>query len=243
MALEDKSGQKVPQVKFKIREGHKWVEKTSDDFFKGKKVVLFALPGAYTPTCSSTHLPRYSELRESFAENGIDDVICLSVNDTFVMNEWQRDHAAENITMIPDGNGEFSDKMGFLVDKSAIGFGKRTWRYSMLVNDGTIEKMFIEKEVDGDPFDNSDAVTMLKYLNPKYEIPQSVAIFTRNGCQHCYEAKMLLQEYGYSYEEHVLNEDFSVKTLVALSGTTMVPQVFMNGTRVGGADELKKILK
>ncbi len=242
MSLEDKSGQKVPQVTFQTREGHSWVKKTSDDYFKGKRVVLFALPGAYTPTCSSTHLPRYSELRDAFTENGIDDVICLSVNDAFVMNEWQRNQSAQNITMLPDGNGEFSEKLGFLVDKKAIGFGARTWRYSMLVNDGVIEKMFIEKEVDGDPFDTSDAVTMLRYLNPDYEIPKSIAIYTRNGCEYCHEAKELLKKQGYTYEEHILNEDYSVKTLVALSGTTKVPQIFMNGKHIGGAEELKKLL-
>ena len=241
MSLEDKTGSKVPNVTFKVREGHQWVEKTTDDFFKGKKVVLFALPGAYTPTCSSTHLPRYNELYETFRSEGIDDVICLSVNDTFVMNEWQRDQMAEDITMLPDGNGEFSQQLGFLVDKSDIGFGKRTWRYSMLVNDGTIEKMFIEKEVPGDPFDASTAETMLKHINPNIEIPKSVTIFTRNGCQFCHEAKELLFSKGIDFEEHVLNEDFSVKTLVAISGGTTVPQIFMNGERIGGADQLKKL--
>ena len=243
MSLEDKTGSKVPNVTFKIREGHTWVEKTTDDFFKGKKVVVFALPGAYTPTCSSTHLPRYNELYETFRDNGVDDVICLSVNDTFVMNEWQRDQFADAITMLPDGNGDFSKELGFLVDKSAIGFGPRSWRYSMLVNDGTIEKMFIEEERDGDPFDNSDAVTMLKHINPNVEIPKSVTIYTRNGCEFCFEAKKLLTEKGLDYEEHVLNEDYSIKTLVAVSGGTTVPQVFMNGERIGGSDELKSYLK
>lgn len=243
MNLEDKTGQKVPQMKFPVREGHQWVTKTTDDYFKGKKVVLFALPGAYTPTCSSTHLPRYNELYETFRAQGIDDVICLSVNDTFVMNEWQRDQAADDITMLPDGNGEFSRQLGFLVSKEAIGFGDRSWRYSMVVNDGTIEKMFIEKEVDGDPFDTSDAVTMLKYLNPDIDIPKSVTIFTRNGCEHCFNAKKTLIEKGYDFEEHVLNEDFSVKTLVALSGGTSVPQIFVNGERIGGNAELQKYLK
>lgn len=243
MSLTDQTGNKVPNVTFKTREGHEWVEKTTDDYFKGKKVVLFALPGAYTPTCSSTHLPRYNELYETFREQGIDDIICLSVNDTFVMNEWQRDQFADNITMLPDGNGEFSKALGFLVDKSAIGFGPRSWRYSMVVNDGVIEKMFIEQEVDGDPFDASDAVTMLNYLNPDLEIPKSVTIFTRNGCEYCFEAKKMLTEAGYDYEEHVLNEDYSIKTLVAISGGTTVPQVFMNGEKVGGASELKQYLK
>lgn len=238
MELKDQTGTQVPQVNFKVREGHKWVEKNTDDYFKGKKVVLFALPGAYTPTCSSTHLPRYNELYDTFVKNGIDDVICLSVNDTFVMNEWQMDQGADNITMLPDGNGEFSEKLGFLVGKDDLGFGKRSWRYSMLVNDGTIEKMFIEKEVPGDPFDTSDADTMLKHL--KAEIPKSISIFTRQGCEFCYKAKQILEEKGVDYEEHILGIDYSIKTLIAVSGGTTVPQVFANGERIGGSDQLEK---
>lgn len=241
MSIKDQTGQKVPQVKFKTRAGHQWVEKTTDDYFKGKKVVLFGLPGAYTPTCSSTHLPRYNELYEEFKKAGVDDIICLSVNDSFVMNAWQEDQGAQNITMLPDGNGEFSEKLGLLVDKSEIGFGKRSWRYSMLVNDGVIEKMFIEKETPGDPFDESTAENMLRYL--KVEVPKSVAVFTRPGCEYCYEAKELLKKNNIKFEEHVLNRDFTVKTLVAISGTTKVPQVFINGERIGGATELKKILQ
>ena len=183
MSLPDQTGKQVPQAKFKIREGYEWVEKTTDDFFKGKKVVLFALPGAFTPTCSSTHLPRYNELYEAFKEAGVDDVICLSVNDSFVMNDWKRDQNAKNITMLPDGNGEFSEKLGFLVDKSDLGFGKRSWRYSMLVNDGKIEKMFIEEEKPGDPFNKSDADTMLKYLDGK-RLYDSISDGIRNLTLH-----------------------------------------------------------
>ena len=243
MSLKDQTGTKVPQVQFKVREGHQWADKTTDDYFKGKKVVLFALPGAFTPTCSSTHLPRYNELYEDFKQNGVDEIICLSVNDSFVMNDWQKDQKAENITMLPDGNGEFSEKLGFLVDKTAIGFGKRSWRYSMLVNDGTIEKMFIENEEPGDPFSQSDADTMLKHINPSYETPKSVAIYTRPGCEFCHQAKELLNKNKVRYEEHILNKDYSIKTLVAISGSTKVPQVFMNGERIGGADQLATILK
>ena len=238
MSLEDKTGSKVPQVSFQTRVGHEWVTKTSDDYFKGKKVVLFALPGAYTPTCSSTHLPRYNELIEDFKGAGVDDVICLSVNDTFVMNAWQEQQKAENITMLPDGNGEFSKELGFLVDKSDLGFGPRSWRYSMLVNDGTIEKMFIEQEVAGDPFDSSDADTMLNYLNKKAS--PSVTIYTRPGCHFCAEAKEVLKGEGLKFEEHVLNEDYTIKTLKAISGTTKVPQIFINGNHIGGAEDLKK---
>lgn len=234
-------GQKVPQVEFQTRVGHEWAKKTSDDYFKGKKVVLFALPGAYTPTCSSTHLPRYNELFDTFKKAGVDSVVCLSVNDSFVMNSWQEEQNASNLTMLPDGNGEFSEKLGFLVDKSAIGFGKRSWRYSMLVNDGKIEKVFVEEEKPGDPFSVSDADTMLKYL--KAEVPKSVAIYTRPGCSFCAEAKDILKRNNVKYEEHVLNKDYSIKTLVAISGKTSVPQVFINGERIGGADELKKLYK
>lgn len=237
--MKDQTGQKVPQLKFQTRVGSEWVTKTTDDYFKGKKVVLFALPGAYTPTCSSSHLPRYNELYEDFKKAGVDDVICLSVNDTFVMNAWKDSHDADNITMLPDGNGEFSEKLGFLVEKSELGFGKRSWRYSMLVEDGEIKKMFIEDESKpGDPFDSSDAVTMLKHLG--VEPSPSVAIYTREGCPFCDEAKALLEKNGHKYSEHVLNEDYSVKTLVALSGSTSVPQVFVQGEKIGGTDELKK---
>lgn len=243
MTLKDPTGQKLPQITFKTRAGHQWVDKTTDDYFAGKKVVLFALPGAFTPTCSSTHLPRYNELYDSFKAAGIDDVVCLSVNDTFVMNAWKETQQAEHITMLPDGNGELSEKLGLLVDKKDIGFGKRSWRYSMLVNDGVIEKMFLEEERPGDPFDASNAETMLKHLNPDIKIPASIAIYTRPGCEHCAAAKETLNKKGIHYEEHVLNKDYSIKTLVAISGTTSVPQIFKNGERIGGNEELQKLLK
>ena len=111
---------------------------TSDDIFKGKTVVVFSLPGAFTPTCSSTHLPRYNELAPAFFANGVDAIVCVSVNDAFVMNEWAAGQECANVTMLPDGNGEFTDGMGMLVDKSDLGFGKRSWRYSMLVKDGVV---------------------------------------------------------------------------------------------------------
>src|SRR5512140_1178333 len=171
-------GKRVPNVTFKTRAYNQWKDVTTDDLFKGQTVVVFSLPGAYTPTCSSTHLPRYNELGRMFRENGVDQIVCLSVNDAFVMNEWKQSQEAENITLIPDGNGDFAAGMGLLVDKSAIGFGKRSWRYSMLVKNGVIEKMFIEPDKPGDPFEVSDADTMLKYINPKAVVPEPVVIFT-----------------------------------------------------------------
>ncbi|HET8610027.1 MAG TPA: peroxiredoxin, partial [Burkholderiales bacterium] len=142
--LKNREGSRIPTVTFRVRENNEWKNVTTDDLFKGKKVVVFSLPGAFTPTCSSTHLPRYNELAPAFFANGIDSILCVSVNDTFVMNEWSRDQEASNIAMVPDGNGEFTEGMGMLVGKEDLGFGKRSWRYSMLVKDGVVEKMFIE---------------------------------------------------------------------------------------------------
>ena len=145
-----------------------WKALTSDDVFKGKRVVLFALPGAFTPTCSTSHLPRYEELYDEFKRLGIDEVVCLSVNDAFVMYQWGRGQNADKAFLLPDGNGEFTRKMGMLVDKGNLGFGERSWRYAMYVVDGEIRKMFVEKGLEDncpdDPFEVSDADTMLAYL-------------------------------------------------------------------------------
>ncbi|MEP7209052.1 MAG: peroxiredoxin, partial [Casimicrobiaceae bacterium] len=140
--LQSREGQRVPKVTFKVRDKGDWKSVTTDDLFAGKTVVVFSLPGAFTPTCSSTHLPRYNELAPAFHANGVDSIVCIAVNDAFVMNEWAKDQEAENIVLVPDGNGEFTHGMGMLVDKSDIGFGKRSWRYSMLVKDGVVQKMF-----------------------------------------------------------------------------------------------------
>lgn len=157
-------GKAVPSVTFRVRENDEWLDISTDSLFKNKTVVVFSLPGAFTPTCSSTHLPRYNELASTFAANGVDDILCISVNDTFVMNAWKQDQEAENITVIPDGNGEFTEGMGMLVGKEDLGFGKRSWRYSMLVKDGIVEQIFSEPNKPGDPFEVSDADTMLNSL-------------------------------------------------------------------------------
>jgi peroxiredoxin len=169
--------ERVPSVVFKTRvrdesvpgpNPYRWQDLTTEDIFGGKKVVVFSLPGAFTPTCSSNHLPRYEELYEEFKALGVDQIICVSVNDAFVMFQWGKQIGAKNVFLLPDGNGEFTRKMGMLVDKSNLGFGMRSWRYSMLVNDGKIEKIFVETEFGDncpiDPFEVSDADTMLAYL-------------------------------------------------------------------------------
>jgi thioredoxin-dependent peroxiredoxin len=167
----------VPNVVFKTRvrdesvggpNPYRWQDLSTADIFQGKRVVVFSLPGAFTPTCSSSHLPRYEELYDEIRAQGVDAVICLSVNDAFVMFQWGKQQGAKNVFLLPDGNAEFTRKMGMLVDKSNLGFGMRSWRYSMVVDDCRIEKMFVEPEFDDncptDPFEVSDADTMLAYL-------------------------------------------------------------------------------
>lgn len=170
----------VPSATFKTRvrdesiggdNPFRWQDVTTDDIFKNKRIVLFALPGAYTPTCTTAHLPGYEKHYGDFKALGVDEVICLSVNDAFVMYQWRKHLGVEQIFMLPDGNAEFTRKMGMLVDKSNLGFGMRSWRYSMVVQDKQIEKMFVEPGFSDnfptDPFEISGADSMLNYLKSR----------------------------------------------------------------------------
>lgn len=170
----------VPHVVFKTRirneaiagdNPFEWKDLSSDDIFKGKNVVVFSLPGAFTPTCSTSHLPRYEALYNEFKAQGVDAVVCVSVNDAFVMYQWGKSQNAENVFLLPDGNGEFSRKMGMLVKKDNLGFGMRSWRYAMYVENGEIKQMFSEAgyqdDAPADPFEVSDADTMLNYLKAR----------------------------------------------------------------------------
>jgi peroxiredoxin len=167
----------VPSVIFKTRVRNEalggpnpfeWKDLSTDDIFKGKNVVVFSLPGAFTPTCSTSHLPRYEALYSEFQAQGVDAIVCVSVNDAFVMFQWGKSQKAEHVFLLPDGNAEFTRKMGMLVDKNNLGFGQRSWRYSMYVENGEIKQMFIEPGFEdncpSDPFEVSDADTMLNYL-------------------------------------------------------------------------------
>ncbi len=168
---------KVPDVTFKTRvrdesvggdNPYRWQDVTSSEIFKGKNIVLFALPGAFTPTCDSTHLPGYEAVYDEFKSLGVDEVICLSVNDAFVMKQWGDKLGVKKVRLLPDGNAWFTRGMGMLVKKEDLGFGDRSWRYSMHVVDGEIKKLFSEAgQADNfptDPFEVSDAATMLAYL-------------------------------------------------------------------------------
>ncbi|MDO9359228.1 MAG: glutathione peroxidase [Polaromonas sp.] len=237
--LPNREGQHVPDVTFRTRHNDQWVPVSSKDIFDGKTVALFALPGAYTPTCSSSHLPRFNELAPLLRSHGVDDVVCLSVNDAFVMDEWAKSQEAGNLRLIPDGNGQFTEAMGMLVDKSDLGFGKRSWRYAMLVKNGVIEKMFIEPEKEGDPFEVSDADTLLGYLAPDVRAPEAATLFTKPGCGWCTRAKALLEEKGVPYEEIVLGKGITTRSLQAVAGARTTPQVFIGGQKIGGLEELQ----
>lgn len=167
----------VPNVIFKTRvrdesiqheNPFRWQDVTTADIFANKSVIIVALPGAFTPTCSSTHLPGYEAKFDELKALGVDDIYCLSVNDAFTMFQWSKNLGVKNIKMLPDGNGEFTRGMGMLVKKENLGFGERSWRYSMHVVDGEIRAQFIEPGLmdncPDDPFTVSDVDTMLGYL-------------------------------------------------------------------------------
>lgn len=163
----------LPVVLFKFRERNAegefdWVAASTNDLFAGKKVVVFSLPGAFTPTCSNFQVPAYEALYNEFVELGVDAVYCVSVNDAFVMNAWAKEQVVEKVKFIPDGSAEFTEGMGMLVRKDNLGFGARSWRYAMVVNDGVVEKMFVEPGLEDncptDPYGESAPETVLEYL-------------------------------------------------------------------------------
>ena len=160
-------GFKLPHVTFRTHEGDEevpgetgcpiggeWVNKTTDDYFKGKRVVLFSLPGAFTPTCSSQQLPGFEDNYNKIKEGGIDEVYCISVNDSFVMNAWAEKMQIKNVKMIPDGSGNFTRFMGMLIGKNHLGFGMRSWRYMAIINDGVVEQWWQEPGINNDGEDD-----------------------------------------------------------------------------------------
>lgn len=178
MADHAKVGDKVPDVTFKTRvrdesiggdNPFKWQDTTTADLFDGKRVAVFSLPGAFTPTCSNEQCPQYERYYDDFKSLGIDGIYCISVNDAFVMYQWQQKLGTHRIKFIPDGSGKFTRAMGMLINKDHVGFGERSWRYSMVVNDGVIEALFAEAGKNdtgegGDPYEVSDPQTMLTWL-------------------------------------------------------------------------------
>ena len=168
-------GFKLPKVTFRTREfdeskmEYYWQDKNTDDYFKGKRVVLFSLPGAFTPTCSTYQLPGFEETYDKIRNQDIDEIYCISVNDAFVMNAWGKDQKIENVKLIPDGSGNFTRYMGMLIGKNHLGFGMRSWRYMCIINDGVVEKWWQEPGInndgdDDDPYVETTPDNCLSYL-------------------------------------------------------------------------------
>ena len=166
--MDEKIQMQVPHVNFRVRELGDWVDKNTDDYFKGKRVVVFSLPGAFTPTCSNQQLPGFEKQADVFKAHGIDEIYCMSVNDSFVMNCWAKDQNIQNVKVIPDGSGAFTSQMNMLVQKDNLGFGVRSWRYAVIVNNGNIEKWFVEPGIEHncetDPYGETSPETILAYL-------------------------------------------------------------------------------
>ncbi|PJE29297.1 Putative peroxiredoxin [Pseudooceanicola marinus] len=173
-------GSKLPNVTFRTRvrdesiggdNPFKWEDKTTADYFAGKRVILFSLPGAFTPTCSTYQLPGFENNFEKFKALGVENIYCMSVNDSFVMNQWKKAQGIENVDVIPDGSGEFTRRVGMLVRKDNLGFGLRSWRYAAVINDGVVEAWFEEPGIcdnhGEDPYGESSPENLLKYLEEK----------------------------------------------------------------------------
>ena len=227
-------GQSVPDVVFHTRAEGVWRDVSSADIFAHQKVVVFSLPGAFTPTCSTSRVPRYEELYETFRGLGVDRIVCVSVNDAFVMDAWKREQQVHKVEFLPDGNGAFTAGMGMLVDKSAVGFGQRSWRYAMVVENRVITHMFVEPDVEGDPYEVSDADTVLRALAPEVRLPPDILLLTKPFCGHCTRAKAALSAAGLSYAEVAATP----RMLRAVSAVPTTPRVFVDGQLLGGADEL-----
>ncbi|QPM89780.1 peroxiredoxin [Pseudooceanicola algae] len=176
------TGSKLPHVTFRTRvrdesiggsNPFRWQDMTTADYFGGKRVILFSLPGAFTPTCSTYQLPGFENNAEKFKELGVDAIYCMSVNDSFVMNQWAKAQGVENVTVIPDGSGEFTRRVGMLVNKDNLGFGMRSWRYAAVINDGVVEGWFEEPGIcdnhGEDPYGESSPETLLAFLEAKKE--------------------------------------------------------------------------
>jgi len=173
----------LPNVNFNVRvrddsikgdNPFKWEKKSTNDYFANKKVVLFSLPGAFTPTCSTYQLPDFDRLYDEFKNLGINEIYCISVNDSFVMNAWAKHHKIDKVKVIPDGNGEFTRKMGMLVEKNNLGFGYRSWRYAAIIDNCEILESFIEPGFEDnckdDPYKMSSPQNILKFLKENVKV-------------------------------------------------------------------------
>jgi len=209
-----KEGQRVPTVPLAEMKGGIVRDLSSDEIFGDRRVILFALPGAFTPTCSTAHVPGYVALVNELKAAGIDDVVCLSVNDPFVMQAWQESEKAQGIHFVADPFAEFTTAMGMAVDHRL-----------------------------DDPFEVSDAETMLRYLRPERQTLGPVLVLARHGCPSCDRAKQMLKERDIPFDSVYLGEELTMRGIKAASGASTVPQVFIAGKLVGGSDQLAQFLQ
>jgi len=234
-------GRQVPEVQFEVVERNRLDTLPGAELFSGQTVALFALPGAFTPTCSNRHVPRFQELADALRDEGVDEIVCLAVNDPWVMAAWSAEQHCPDIRFVPDTQGQFSRALGMLTEVPHL--GERSRRYALLVRHGVIEKAFVEPDEPGDPYTVSDADTLLAYLNPTAVALQPVAVFARLGCPFCDRAMVLLREHDLTFQVIEVGEDVSMDAVKAVSGRATVPQVYIGGTRIGGAEELERYLQ
>ncbi len=238
--LRDPTGMTLSSdLQLDLLRGDTWECVRAADLFDGRLVVLFGLPGAYTPTCSSLHLPRFDQVAPALLGVGVDEIVCVSVNDRFVMQRWAAEERVQRVSMLADGNASLTRALGMLVDKTGDGLGWRSWRYALVVRDGRVEKAFVEPPDPGDPYTVSDADTVLRYLHPEAKLPDEVLLVARAGCPHCARARELLEQAGFEYVEWDPDPHDRIRALGALTGRHTVPQIFLNGRYIGGADALE----
>jgi glutaredoxin-like protein len=240
--LTIKEGQALPEISLRQYKDNVWYEVNTKDLF-AEKTVIYGLPGAFTPTCQQLQTPSYEKLAPIFEELGVKNIVMTTVNDPFVTDAWRRELGVERVQFLADGNGDFAEAIGALVDKSELNFGKRSWRYAMVINQGKVEKLFVEPNEPGDPYGESAPETILEYLSPGHTLPKNVTVLTKFGCGFCVKAKDLLKEAGIEFKELQLSKDIDITHLQALSGTTTVPQVFIDGEAIGGSDKLEAWLQ
>lgn len=176
-------GRRIPDVVLKTRvrdesvggpNPFRWEDVATSDLFRGRRAAVFSLPGAFTPTCSNEQCPAFEQSYEALREAGVDEVYCISVNDAFVMYQWGQHLGLSKVKLLPDGSADFTRRMGMLIRKDHLGFGERSWRYAMIVDDGEIVAWFEEPGIndqglDDDPYEVSNPDNLLAWLaaNPK----------------------------------------------------------------------------
>ncbi len=230
-------GQRLPStLLLNVCEGEHVAQK-SDDFFRGKRVILFGLPGAFTPICSTSHLPRFEALASEFLHAGVDAIVCIATNDCFVLDVWRKQLGIQHVKFVSDPSGAFTAAMGLLVASDTL--GTRSRRYSLVALDGVVEQFYIEDESGNDSLTVSDADTLLAAITGKPK-PPAVLLFAVNGCPACERAKELLDRQGLRYEIILIGTDINVQALRAATGQNKLPQVFIDGRYVGGYDQLQQ---